>query len=270
MERLFYNGIGSALPIAAGGKNFYYADYRVGGGMKVYNWEQWTCCSGTYIQAIADYHNIIYYKDASSLYVNMYVPSEVTWQRPAGEVKLAQETQYPVEETATLSIQSPGPAKFAVKFRVPAWTKGAAVKVNGEATSVECMPGTWAVVDREWHSGDRVEIRIPLALRMQPVDEQHPQRVAVVRGPLAMVAENAYYDPLFRLPGTDEELNAWAQPDSATDTSSNPPVPLPPGCFRLAMPDGTSSRSRLRPFYTIAEVYPYRMYHDRDKLPMRY
>src|SRR5262249_53074480 len=51
MERILYNGIGSALPVAEGGKNFYYSDYRAAGAMKVYNWEAWTCCSGSYIQA---------------------------------------------------------------------------------------------------------------------------------------------------------------------------------------------------------------------------
>src|SRR5258708_2509536 len=90
-EQMLYNGIGAALPVTPDGKTFYYSDYRVGGGMKVYYWDAWPCCSGTYIQAVADYHNIIYYKDASSLYVNGFVPSEVTWSHPGGEVKLAQE-----------------------------------------------------------------------------------------------------------------------------------------------------------------------------------
>ena len=36
MERLLYNGIGAALPITENGKNFYYADYRLAGGIKNY------------------------------------------------------------------------------------------------------------------------------------------------------------------------------------------------------------------------------------------
>ena len=63
-EHIFYNGIGSALPVTSSGRNFYYSDYRLAGGMKVYNWDAWTCCSGTYIQAVADFHNVIYYRDA--------------------------------------------------------------------------------------------------------------------------------------------------------------------------------------------------------------
>ncbi len=80
IERLFYNGVGAALPLTGRGRNFYYGDYRVGGGMKVYNWDNFTCCSGTYSQNIADYYNLAYYKDAGSLYVNLYLPSDVTWE----------------------------------------------------------------------------------------------------------------------------------------------------------------------------------------------
>ena len=50
-------------------RTFYYSDYRVAGGMKVYYWDAWPCCAGTYLQAVADYPNLIYYKDASSLYM---------------------------------------------------------------------------------------------------------------------------------------------------------------------------------------------------------
>ena len=77
IERLFYNGAGAALPLRPGGRNFYYSDYRIAGGLKVDYWENYTCCSGTYLQNMADYHNLIYYQDASALYVNLYVPSEV-------------------------------------------------------------------------------------------------------------------------------------------------------------------------------------------------
>jgi uncharacterized protein len=57
--------VGAALPITTGGKHFYYADYRVTGGMKVYKVARYSCCSGSLIQNVADYHNLIYYRDAS-------------------------------------------------------------------------------------------------------------------------------------------------------------------------------------------------------------
>ena len=155
IERLFYNGVGAALPLTGRGRNFYYGDYRVGGGMKVYNWDNFTCCSGTYIQNMADYYNLAYYKDAGSLYVNLYVPSEVTWQRPGGDVVVEQETLYPEAETSVLTIRPARPSRFALKLRVPSWTRGMSVKVNGAAANVECRPGTWATIDRTWAPGDK-------------------------------------------------------------------------------------------------------------------
>jgi DUF1680 family protein len=117
-ERLFYNGVGAALPIVEGGKHFYYADYRVGGTMKFYKVSRYSCCSGTYIQNVADYHNLIYYRDPSALYVNLYLPSEVTWRRPEGEVRVVQETAYPEADTSTLTLDLKQSARFALKFRV--------------------------------------------------------------------------------------------------------------------------------------------------------
>jgi uncharacterized protein len=230
----------------------------VDGGLKVYNWEAWTCCSGTYIQAVADYHNIIYFKDASNLYVNLFVPSEVTWARPGGEVKLTQETNYPEAETTALTLEMKSPAMFALKIRVPVWAREMSLKVNGATANAEGKPGTWASIEREWKSGDHVESRIPLAARMLPVDRQHPNRVAVARGPVAMVLEAAYHDAAFRLPDTDEELNKWLVADNT------------PGFFRVQPTDGSRVRSLFRPFYTIEENYPYKIYFDKDKLPIRF
>jgi DUF1680 family protein len=255
-ERIFYNGIGAALPVTVEGKNFYYSDYRVGGGIKVYNWEMWTCCSGTYPQAVADYHNIIYLKDESSLYVNLFVPSEVTWTRPGGDVKVTQETNYPEAETSTLTFELKQPATFALKLRVPAWARDVSVTVNGAPAGIECKPGTWATLERAWKSGDRVVIRIPLPSRMLPVDRPHPDRVAVARGPVVLVLEAAYHDAKFRLPATDDELNKWLTPDQTA------------GWFNIQPPAGSRIRSKFRPFYTVEENYPYKIYFDKKSLPI--
>lgn len=255
MERLLYNGVGAALWITTGGKHFYYSDYRVTGGMKVYKVSRYTCCSGSYAQALADYHNLIYYRDASSLYVNLYVPSEVVWQRPEGEVKLVQETTYPETETSTLRLQMNRPARFALKFRVPEWTRGASVRINGAAVPGDAQPGTWAEIARTWAPGDEVEVRIPLHLRMVPVDRQHPRRVAVVRGPVVLVMDDWVFEDIPRLP-EPADVEKWLVADEQ------------PGVYRIAPPSGKIFQAKFRPFYAVGEVTPYRMYHDLDALPI--
>lgn len=266
MERAFYNGVGAALPVAGAGKNFYYSDYRVSGGMKVYNWEAFTCCSGTYFQDLADYHNLIYYKDQSSLYVNLYIPSVVAWKRPEGEVRVTQETTYPQTDTSTLTVGSGRPASFALKLRIPAWTSGATLELNGKKLDVPCRAGDWATVTRVWTSGDRLQVKIPLSLRMQPVDKFHPDRVAVVRGPVVLVLEGDYHDPNFRLPSQDADLERWL----VADNRPTPHGSIRPGdiAFRVNLPNGHVAREKFVPYYVPGEAFPYKMYFDRNLLPV--
>jgi hypothetical protein len=259
IERLFCNGIGAALPITGNGKNFYYADYRVAGGLKYYARSTYTCCSGTYCQAVAEYPNLIYFKDDASLYVNLYVPSEVNWQRPEGNVKVTQRTGYPLDETSTLALELAQPARFALKFRIPGWSNGVALRINGEPRSVSAEPGSWATLDREWQNGDRVEISIPLRLRFEAVDRWHPDRVAVVRGPVVLVQDSSAHEPIFGLPQTDDELNEWLVPNTGRGAA--------PGTFALRPPNGQRVQALFQPFYAIPEVNTYRMYFDRDRLP---
>jgi DUF1680 family protein len=257
IERLLYNAIGAALPITGNGKNFYYADYRVAGGLKYYARSTYTCCSGTYFQATAEYSNLIYFHDASGLYVNLYVPSDVSWDHGGDEIKLVQETSYPEAETSTFTISMNQDARFALRFRIPSWASGVSLKVNGSAVDVDCKAGTWATIDRPWHNGDRVEIRIPLPLRLQAVDRWHPHRVAVVRGPVVLVQDASVHEAVYGPPGNDEDLNKLLVPDDRT-----------PGVFHVHRTDGVNVGATFQPFYAVAEVNTYRMYFDLDALPI--
>ena len=129
--------------------------------------------------------------------MNLYVPSEVTWKRSDGAVRLVQDTRYPEAETSTLTLQMDRSMKFRVCMRIPEWAQGASVKLNGAPYQTACQPGSWATVDRAWNSGDTVEMTIPLRMRWQAVDAQHPHRAAVVRGPVVLVQDGTIHEPIF-------------------------------------------------------------------------
>jgi uncharacterized protein len=184
IEKVLYNGIGAALPLQPDGRTFYYSDYRVGAGLKVYREDQWwSCCSGTYPQAIADYYNLIYFHDTEGLYVNLFVPSEVSWNG----IKVKQETNYPESPTSNLVIQTAKATEFSLHVRIPGWCKGASICVNGERRNVACIPGTWARLERKWNPGDKVLLDLPMQLSYAEVDPQHPHRMALVYGPTVLV-----------------------------------------------------------------------------------
>jgi len=273
IEQLLYNAIGAALPIAEGGRAFYYGDYRVGGGMKVYNWETFTCCSGTYLQNVAEYHNLIYFYDEHGLFVNLYLPSVVRWRHAGAPVAVRQETSYPDDGGVRFVVEVGAPTRMALRFRMPEWASGAApaLAVNGAPTTAVVGPGGWAVVEREWQDGDRVELTLPLPFRLVAADEHHPDRVALMRGPVVYVLEGAYHDTAIRLPHDDADLARLLQPEPAGRPrgvhGAYAPQPDAPTVFRLTPPDGPPARLRFRPFYEIGEGYPYFMYFDRGAPP---
>jgi len=259
IEKLVYNGIGAALPMAPEGKTFYYSDYRLGppeplaSARKVYYWDPYPCCSGTYIQSVADYHNIIYFKDTAGLYVNLFVPSEVTWNHGGTEIKVTQETGYPESATTSLTVQAPNSAAFELRLRVPGWSEGTSVQINGHKTDVVCQPGTWATIRRTWQAGDQVSLQIPMRLRLVPIDAQHPGRLALIYGPVVLVQDGRYTrQPNLNLNGSDldQKIVPANKPLEFKVVDDLPPSPFIP------------STGAIMPFYRIAAGVPYRMYLD--------
>src|SRR6185312_4043357 len=177
-----------------------------------------------------------------------------------------QETEYPLAETIKLTLDMKQPARFALKFRVPAWSNGMSMKVNGSTVIQSAAPGTWAALSSQWKSGDRVDVQIPLRFRWQPVDSHHPDRAAIVRGPLVMPLEFRYLEPLFRPPADNDELNNALTPDAGTEVIHT--LPSGSGAFRLKGTDGRRLAALVRPFYQYTEDYPYLMYIDKKEWPV--
>ncbi len=196
IEKLLYNAIGAALLMGEGGKTYYYSDYSIRGAKKSYleyppeGAARWPCCSGTYPLAVTEYHNLIYFKDADSLYVNLYVPSQVEWDKSGSHITVIQETEFPEKNKVFLRIHTPEPVDFSLKFRVPGWVyEKVKVYLNGEPVSGVWKPGFWGEIRRTWNNGDFLEIDFPLNLYFLPVDKYHPNIVALMYGPVVLVAD---------------------------------------------------------------------------------
>ena len=178
LERTLYNTILATRTPDSDGGYPYYSSYGANAVKKYYH-RKWPCCSGTLIQGVADYVREIYFHDEDSLYVNLFTPSTVNWKRQSGTVVVEQTTNYPSEDTIRITIRTGG--KFALKIRIPAWTNGATIRVNGRIGTA-AKAGQYAVIDRHWKNGDTVDAVIPQPLRTLPIDESHPNIVALMRG----------------------------------------------------------------------------------------
>jgi DUF1680 family protein len=188
MERVMYNTVLGARPLLPDGRTFYYSDYNFQ-GHKVYRDDQhWSCCSGTLPQVAADYRINTCFHDARGLWVNLYLPSTLRWRQDGGEIGLTQETQYPYDSVVRFLVKTSRARDFALNLRIPAWTRGASISVNGHRLRTEITPGTFASIQRQWTEGDRVELDLPATARLEAIDARHPQTVALLFGPLVLFA----------------------------------------------------------------------------------
>jgi DUF1680 family protein len=56
------------------------------------------------------------------------------------------------------------------------------------------VPGQFAAIRREWKTGDRVDLELPLKMRLEGIDARHSDTVALLRGPLVLMAVKQQQD----------------------------------------------------------------------------
>ena len=213
MERVFYNTVLGAKRLEPDGHAFYYSDYNFS-AQRVYFPDRWPCCSGTLPQVAADYRILAYFHEGNALYVNLYLPSTVRWTNPGGaQIILSQQGEYPLDGHIAMQVRASRPSTFAVYLRIPAWAQGngVAIRVNGNRIAPAVSKG-FATLHRRWSDGDRIELELPLPMRLEAIDEQHPNTVALVRGPLVLFAATE------KAPQIRRQQLLTAQRDAGTST----------------------------------------------------
>jgi DUF1680 family protein len=213
MERVLYNCILGAKPIEKDGHGFYYSDYNNDGSKFYYPYRGY-CCTGPFAQITADYGISSYFHDVDGIYVNLYVPSRVTWLRSGERVSLSQRTNYPHNPTTQITISAGKPSEFSVYLRIPAWAgPKTAVAVNGKRILASPAPGQFACLNRTWKNGDRIEIEFDMPTVLEAVDPQHRGLMAPVHGPLALLSVGAIPEKV----GERELLNVSQASAGSTD-----------------------------------------------------
>jgi DUF1680 family protein len=228
-ERALYNHIlGQQDSRSAHGSMCYFIPLRAG-GMRTYSddYGTFTCCHGTGMESHTKYADTIYAHNGNTLYVNLFIPSELRW--PGRGITIRQETAFPQSPTTRITVTA-GSGPIIMRLRIPSWTSGATITVNGAAHPAPTA-GSYAVIDRTWATGDVVVLTLPMALRM----ERTPDNAAV---------QAVLYGPVV-LAGAYGSNNLSALPTLNVASISATSTPLQ---FTAAASTGTVS---LTPFYGI-------------------
>ena len=114
----------------------------------------------------------------------VYSPSSVTATLGGKKVTVREVTRYPFEDEIRLEISIEGgrkaKAEFPLELRIPSWSEGACVCVNGLTTN-GTIPGRIERISREWQNGDVVTISLPACFK---TDRWYENSVSIERGPL--------------------------------------------------------------------------------------
>jgi len=186
-ERGLYNHI-LASQDPATGMMCYYVPLRPG-AFKTFSTpeESFWCCVGTGMENHAKYPDTIYLHDAQSLYVNLFVASELTWKEKGMVVR--QETRFPEQDATRLVLKLQKPVRLALRVRYPSWAQsGMTLATNGKRQHVNARPGSYVSVEREWHDGDAVDVRLPMTLRLEAMPDD-PKMFALLYGPIVLAGD---------------------------------------------------------------------------------
>ena len=209
LEKSLYNGALDGLSIS--GDRFFYGNPLASIGKSARKeWFGTACCPSNIARMIASLGGYIYGQKANKIFVNLFVSSQTSFPLQKNILQLKQETEYPWTGKMKFTVQIPRKEKATIALRIPGWAMDKAVpgdlytfldksvsrptiNINGQAYGYVIDNG-YAVIDREWKSGDIIEYVLPMEIRKvgsRPEIKENTARIALQRGPVIYCVEGA-------------------------------------------------------------------------------
>jgi uncharacterized protein len=264
-ERALFNGILASQDPDSGMMTYFQATRP--GYVKLYctPTDSFWCCTGSGMENHAKYGDSIYFHAADSLYVNLFISSELYWREK--RMRIVQTTKFPDEPAARFTVHAREPVKIKLKIRHPEWCQRVTVSINGSAHTASEQSGSYIDIDRIWHDGDVVMAELPMRLHLEALPGASDV-AALMYGPIVLAARLGTQG---LTPGADIIVNERTSGDML-----NLPLELP----RLALSAQTLSEKVLRKtedqlFFSVKAMQPdrelelipyYRIAHERYNL----
>ncbi|KUP24670.1 hypothetical protein AWJ19_20095 [Paenibacillus sp. DMB5] len=206
MERALYNNVLGSM--AQDGKHYFYVNplevwpqacscnpgkHHVKAERQ--GWFGCACCPPNVARLLTSLNQYIYTVHGDTLYTNLYIGSESVFTLGGQEVSVSQQSNYPWEGKVQLKVEPAAAAEFGIAVRIPSWSKGFELTVNGEAvdSATEQEQG-YAVIRRVWNAGDVIELNLPMQasrIYAHPKLRADAGQTAIQRGPLVYCLEEA-------------------------------------------------------------------------------
>jgi DUF1680 family protein len=213
-ERTLYNGFLSGVSVE--GNLFFYPNPLESDGKRKFNhghatrspWFGTSCCPTNVARFLPSLPGYVYATKAKDIFVNLFVAGTGTIKTTDQQVQITQQTDYPWNGKITFSVQPEKASAFALHIRIPGWAVNqpvpgdlytyidktqteATIRINNSPAKYSMQNG-FAVLNRSWKKGDKIELDIAMPVRQVVASkqvEENKGKVALERGPLVYCAE---------------------------------------------------------------------------------
>ncbi|MFH8251839.1 glycoside hydrolase family 127 protein [Microbacterium sp. B2969] len=152
------------------------------------------CCPPNLARTLARFHERVASVSPEGLFVHQYGGSDLRCEAPDGRVlALREDSDYPWDGRITFTVTEAIGSGMPLHLRVPGWSSGAVLEVNGALVAASA-PGTYTAIEREWEVGDVVVLTLPMPVRVlrgHRLAEELTGQVAVQRGPVVYCLESS-------------------------------------------------------------------------------
>jgi len=191
LERVLYNGVLSGISVS--GNRYFYENPLVSGKNRSrWEWHGCPCCPPMFLKAVGALPGLIYAQNENGLFVNLYIGNQAQVDFGGNRVSVSQVTEYPRDGKVRLSVDPASPVRLLLNLRLPGWCQNPGIRLNGLLLKGSTAVNGYAVIDRIWEKGDRLDLTFPMPIERvhsDPRVEADLGRVALRRGPLVYCLE---------------------------------------------------------------------------------
>ncbi|MBZ4192202.1 glycoside hydrolase family 127 protein [Niabella beijingensis] len=145
------------------------------------------CCVGSGMENHGKYGEMIYAHSSQDLYVNLFIPSVLTWKEKG--LQLTQQTAFPYQEKSSFRLSLKNAGRFSFHIRKPSWIPGSrmTVTINGKRTALSADEHDYLSIHRLWKNGDVITVELPMHTTAEQLPDGTPW-VSFVHGPVVLAA----------------------------------------------------------------------------------
>lgn len=248
-ERALYNHILASQEPERGG--FVYFTPMRSGHYRVYSQPQTSmwCCVGSGLENHTKYGEFIYAHQKDTLYVNLFIPSQLTWKEQG--MTLTQQTRFPDNGQVTLQVDqlskgnknSKKEATFMI--RIPEWACSSCssnsdcssnsashpfvVTINGKEQRFNIREGHSQYISftRKWKKGDVITFNLPMKVNLEQIPDKKDY-YAFLYGPIVLAAST----------GTEDIEGLYADDSRGGHIAQGKQIPLQEAPMLIGDPKG--------------------------------